>query len=121
LSDDFLILNYEKAIKKITSFISDQVRTRKKNGVIVGLSGGIDSSVSVKLASRALENNRIIGLIMPEKKATPKTDIENARTLAKKLRVKYKVIQIERGTKILLNRLPKDKLAGGNFFPNEQI
>lgn len=115
MSDDFLILNYEKVIKKITRFISDQVRTRKKDGVVVGLSGGIDSSVTVKLASRALENNRIIGLIMPEKGATMKTDIENARTLAKNLGIKYKLIHIERGKKILLNRLPKDKLAGGNF------
>lgn len=67
MCDDFLILNYEKVIKKITRFISDQVRTRKKDGVTVGLSGGIDSSVTVKLSSRALENNRIIGLMMPEK------------------------------------------------------
>jgi NAD+ synthase len=88
LSDDFLILNYEKIIKKITRFISDQVRTRKKDGVVVGLSGGIDSSVSVKLASRALENHKIIGLMMPEKGASLKTDIENACTLAKKLGIK---------------------------------
>lgn len=115
MSDDFLILNYEKVIKKITRFISDQVRTRKKDGVVVGLSGGVDSSVSVKLASRALENNKIIGLMMPEKGSTPKTDIENARILAKKLEIKYKVIHIERGKKILLNGLRKDKLAGGNF------
>lgn len=32
-----------------------------------------------------------------------------------KLGIKYKLIHIERGKKILLNRLPKDKLAGGNF------
>ena len=33
----------------------------------------------------------------------------------KKFGIKYKLIHIERGKKILLNRLPKDKLAGGNF------
>jgi NAD+ synthase len=82
LCDDFLILNYEKVIKKITRFTADQVRTRKKDGVVVGLSCGIDSYVTVKLASM-LENNRIIGLMMPEKGATLKTDIENARTVAK--------------------------------------
>lgn len=53
MCDDFLILNYEKVIKKITRFISDQVRTRKKDGIVVGLSDGIDSYVTVKLASRA--------------------------------------------------------------------
>jgi hypothetical protein len=32
MSDDFLNLDYAKIIKKITAFISDQVRSRKKNG-----------------------------------------------------------------------------------------
>jgi NAD+ synthase len=78
MSDPFLILDYEKVIEKITRFISGQVRSRKKNGVVVGLSGGIDSSVCVVLASRAIENNKIIGLIMPERGLTPVTDIQNA-------------------------------------------
>jgi NAD+ synthase len=115
MSDPFLILDYEKVIEKITRFISGQVRSRKKNGVVVGLSGGIDSSVCVVLASRAIENNKIIGLIMPERGLTPVTDIQNARTLARKLKIKYKEIDIERGKKILLYRSRKDKLSAGNF------
>ena len=114
-SYDFLVLDYQKVIYKITGFISDQVKTRKKDGVVIGLSGGIDSSLSVALASRALESDRIIGLILPEKSVTPVTDIQNARSLAKKLKIRHNLIQIERGKKILLKTLPKDKLAGGNF------
>ena len=53
--------------------------------------------------------------MMPEKGATLKTDIENARILAKKLGIKYKIIHIERGKKILLNGLRRDKLAGEIF------
>ena len=81
----FSNIKLRKSYKKITRFISDQVRTRNKDGVVVGLSGGIDSYVTVKLASRAWkhENNRIIALMMPEKGATLKTDIKNTRTLAK--------------------------------------
>jgi NAD+ synthase len=115
MSDDFLILDYKKVIKKITSFISDEVRSRKKNGVVVGLSGGLDSSVCIALASRAIENKKIIGLMMPERGLTPITDIQNARALAQKLKIRYKEIDIERGKKILLYRLRKDKLSGGNF------
>lgn len=115
MSDDFLNLEYRRVIKKITAFISDQVRSRKKNGLVVGLSGGLDSSACVVLAARAVENNKIIGLIMPEKGVTPKTDIQNARALVKKLKIKYKEIDIARGKKILLKRSPKDKLSGGNF------
>jgi NAD+ synthase len=115
MATDFLNLDYKKVTKKITSFISDQVTSRKKNGVVIGLSGGIDSSVCAVLASRGLENKKIFGLILPENGITPKRDSQNARLLAKNLKIKYKEINIEYGKKILLNRLPKDKLSGGNF------
>jgi NAD+ synthase len=52
---------------------------------------------------------------MPEKHVTPQEDIHNVRSLAKKLKIKYKEIDIERGKKFLLNNPVKDKLAGGNF------
>ena len=115
MSDDYLTLNYGNVTKKITKFISDQVDLRKKNGVVIGLSGGLDSSVCVILASKAIENNKITGLIMPEKRVTPKSDIRNAHSLAKDLKIRYKEISIERGKKILLERLRKNKLSGGNF------
>jgi|SRR6187401_2457143 len=115
MSDGFLTLDYGNVTEKITSFISGQVKSRKKNGVVIGLSGGIDSSVCTVLACRALGNKGIIGLSMPEKDLTPKINLQNARSLAKKLKIRYKEINIERGKRILLNKSPRDKLAGGNF------
>lgn len=115
MSDHFLNLDYVKVIKIITRFISSQVKLRKKNGIVVGLSGGIDSSVCVILACRALSNHNIIGLSMPEKHVTPQKDLQNVRYLAKKLKIKYEEIDIERGKKFLLNNPIEDKLAGGNF------
>jgi NAD+ synthase len=108
-------LNYDRVITEITKFISKQVRMRNKNGVVIGLSGGLDSSVCAALASRALEKNKVIGLIMPEKGITPKKDTDNARLLAKKLKIRYEEISIERAKKVLLRELPKDKLSGGNL------
>jgi NAD+ synthase len=115
MSVDFLSLDYGKVAKTITGFISSQVKLRKKNGIVVGLSGGIDSSVCVILACRALPSHSIIGLSMPEKHVTPQKDLQNVRSLAKNLTIKFKEIDIERGKKFLLNNLIKDKLAGGNF------
>ena len=82
--DDFLMVNYGDVSKKIIRFIAGQVSQRKKNGVVIGISGGVDSSVAAVLASWALKNKKIVGLIMPEKGVTPKTDIHNALSLAKK-------------------------------------
>jgi NAD+ synthase len=115
MSDDFLTLDYGKVAKKITRFISSQVKLRKKNGIVIGLSGGIDSSVCLILAYRALRGHSIIGLSMPEKHVTPQKDLHNVRSMAKKHDIRYKEINIERGKKYLLNTPVKDKLAGGNF------
>jgi NAD+ synthase len=115
MSHDLLSLNYEKIVYQIIKFISEQVKSRKKNGVVIGLSGGLDSSVCLVLARKALGKNRIFGLIMPERGQTPQKDISNAYDLAHKLRIKYKEIHFERAKKILLNNLPNDKLSGGNL------
>ena len=115
MSKDFLALDYARVSRTIATFISNQVKLRKKNGVVIGLSGGIDSSVCLLLACRALRNHVIIGLSMPEKRVTSKNDLQNVRSLSKKLRIKYKEISIGYGKKILLNNSPKNRLAGGNF------
>ena len=40
---------------------------KKKRGLVVGLSGGIDSSVAADLAVRALGKERVFGIFMPER------------------------------------------------------
>jgi NAD+ synthase len=115
MSEDILNLNYNTIIDEIARFITQQVRSRKKNGLVMGLSGGLDSSVCLVLASKAIQRNRIMVLIMPERGLTPKKDIYNARDLAKEMKIKYKEIHFERAKRILLNNLPKDKLTAGNL------
>ena len=115
MSNDFLTLDYEKVAQNIIRFISSQVKLRKKNGVVIGLSGGIDSSVCLVLACRALTKDIIIGLSMPEKNITSQKDIYNVRSFVKNLNIRYKEIDIERGKHFLLNNAVKDKMAGGNF------
>jgi NAD+ synthase len=45
----------------------------KKRGVVIGLSGGIDSSVVGALCVRAFGKDRVLGLLMPEKESAPET------------------------------------------------
>jgi NAD+ synthase len=47
------------------------LRTLRRKGVVVGLSGGIDSSVVAALAVRALGPDRVLGLFMPERDSAP--------------------------------------------------
>ena len=48
------------------AIVSSTARTLRRRGVVVGVSGGIDSSVCLALAVRALGVNRVVALLMPE-------------------------------------------------------
>jgi NAD+ synthase len=58
----------------IIEFIRLEVSRAQSHGVVLGLSGGVDSSVAVSLATKALGNQRVIGLILPDKKVSEQKD-----------------------------------------------
>lgn len=72
--DKALRLDCEKELEKIAARIKHLVsRVFRRQGVVVALSGGIDSSVVGALCVRALGKNRVFGLLMPEKDSSPET------------------------------------------------
>jgi NAD+ synthase len=58
---------------RIEQALRDHVRTFKKKGLVVALSGGVDSSVVGALAVRALGPARVLGLLMPERDSAAET------------------------------------------------
>lgn len=67
ISLDVLKLDPAAESGRIEKWIRETVeRTLRRKGVVVGLSGGIDSSVVAALCSRALGRERVLGLLMPE-------------------------------------------------------
>jgi NAD+ synthase len=64
---DLLALDAEQSVERIGAAIRDLVLKRfRRKGAVVGLSGGIDSSVVAALCVRALGPDRVLGLFMPE-------------------------------------------------------
>jgi NAD+ synthase len=62
-----LELDPEAAVEEIVTGLREVVGTRlRKRGAVVGLSGGIDSSVCAALAVRAFGSQRVLGVLMPE-------------------------------------------------------
>jgi len=78
----------EKTVEKLTDFIRDVVKRANAKGVVVGLSGGIDSSVVATLCVKALGRDKVLGVIMPERDTDPR-DVEHAKRIAEKLGIKY--------------------------------
>lgn len=78
----------------ICGFISDQCATAGVDGAVIGLSGGIDSSLTATLATDALGPANVHGLIMPSR-VNPDTSASHAETIANKLGITYDTIGIE--------------------------
>ncbi len=66
-SAEVLQLDAARTAEEIQAGIREQVFDRlKRKGVVLGLSGGIDSSVAAALCARALGRGRVLGLFLPE-------------------------------------------------------
>jgi len=99
--------------QRISSWIRERVREAGADGVVVGLSGGVDSSVVAALARMAL-GERLLGLIMPCQSKT--SDIEDARLVARRLGIKMKEIPLDPIYESFLEILPPgDRLTRANL------
>ncbi len=76
LTTDVLAIDCEAETVRIADFFLQTLRGFNKRGVVLGLSGGVDSSVCAALAVRALGPQRVFGLLMPERDSS-----DNSATL----------------------------------------
>lgn len=91
---DVSSLDYDKITDRITRFISGYVRSAGADGVIFGLSGGIDSAVTAHLCCMAVGADRCLALIMPNDSFTPASETDDGVLVAKKLEIKHKTVPI---------------------------
>ena len=116
--------DYTGIIEKIGKFILNKTLESNSNGIVIGLSGGIDSSVCLALAAKSLPNHNILGLIMPMNGITPEDDEMDAVNLANKYNIEYRTIpinNIEDSFKAEIyqsysNELDENKVAQGNLL-----
>src|SRR5262245_24139293 len=84
-SKEALKLDYAQEADRVSAVLREHVlRHFKKKGVVIGLSGGIDSSVVAGLCVRALGKDRVLGLLMPERDSSSET-LPLSQQLAKHL------------------------------------
>lgn len=88
---DSIKLDVASTVEKITEKLKhDVLKKLKKRGAVVGISGGIDSSVVLALCAKTFGPQKVLGVMMPEFDSNPDSK-ELATQLANKFDVKYVV------------------------------
>jgi NAD+ synthase len=106
--------DYEKITEKIETFLSDEIKKTKSKGVILGLSGGIDSAVLAYICKRKLKENTL-AIIMPDTEITPKSETEDALKMISLTGVDYKLVDINPIVKEYSMYLEPDEKSKGNL------
>ena len=88
---DSINIDPVKVAEEITSKLKENVTKKlKKRGAVVGISGGIDSSVVLALCAKTFGPERVLGVMMPENDSNPDS-LELAKKLSAKFNTKYVV------------------------------
>ena len=109
-------MNCELFEKKIIALLKTKLKSAKKSGIVVGLSGGVDSAVVSVLCRKAVGTKNILCLILPCQ--SQKTDIEDAKKIAEKFGLNTKTIDLTKIYENLIRILPAaNKLTQANLKP----
>lgn len=87
-------------------------------GAVLGLSGGLDSSLTAALCSRSLEEENVLALFMPEEGVTDPRDYEDVEELSREFGIELKKIEISPIFERMKNEIgpeKEDKMADANL------
>src|SRR5512137_1383351 len=76
---------------RIWRFIKEYVQNAGAKGIVLGLSGGVDSATIAALSSIAIGGENILGLMLPEKETFNQKDIDDAKAVAQQFHLATQV------------------------------
>jgi len=107
----------EEIIEQLINFIKQEVEKSSTEGIVCGLSGGIDSAVAACLAIRAIGSKKVSLYHLPEVELDP-VHTEDAKLIADELNTDLKIINITPILKEITSTIPEleqNLLAKGNL------
>jgi len=119
LEPSILKIDPAATMQLIKRFIRNTVEKTGTKGIVLGISGGIDSCTAAALSSLALGGENVVGLILPEEETYNSEDVEHAKQVAQKFHFKTLEIDITPVLKAYYETLPifdpADKVSKGNI------
>ena len=106
--------DYIEITKKIQTGLVQKCNDSNKDGVIIGLSGGIDSAVLAYLCANSIKAKTLV-LVMPDSKISPNDETEDAIKIVDALELNYKLLDINSIHKEYYNVLEPNDLSLGNL------
>ena len=115
-------IDLNKEISNIVDFIQNELKKAGFFKVIIGLSGGLDSSVVSALCVRAISMENVLGVMMPYWRSHPNS-LEHAKELAKILGIKYEIIDISPMVDVYFDKFESDvnHIRRGNRMARERM
>ena len=119
LTPQVLELDWDDVTERIKRFIREYVEKTNAEGIVLGISGGVDSSTAAALSALAIGGEKVLGLIMPEEETYNPKDIEDAKRVSEKFGIKTEIIDISNILKAFYTAIPnfneQDKVSKGNI------
>jgi len=116
-----LTINTELARTILTGFIHSEIRRAGFEHAVIGLSGGVDSSLSCFLAAEALGPENVLALRLPYESSSPES-LEHAQLVIDHLGVQSKTIPITEMVDALIEYIPEaDQVRRGNVMARARM
>ncbi|HVO36843.1 MAG TPA: NAD+ synthase [Candidatus Acidoferrum sp.] len=119
LTASALDMDWADVQTKITRFVKDYVVKSEARGIVVGLSGGVDSSTVAAISSLALGGKKVSGIMLFEKETCSTQDVKHAKLVARKFGTNTITCDITSTLEAFYESMPffdpADKLCKGNI------
>jgi NAD+ synthase len=119
--EDYLSINTDLARKILTGFIRTEITRAGFSRAVMGLSGGVDSSLSCYLTAEALGPENVLGLRMPYETSSPES-MKHAQQVIDNLGIQTLTVPIAKMVKPLYERFPDaDQVRQGNIMARARM
>jgi len=114
-------INEKETAEFLKNFLKQEIVKIGVHKAIIGLSGGVDSSLAAALLTAAIGPENVIGVLMPYKSSSPQSR-EHAELLASQLNIKYHVRDISPMVDAFFADMPDaDVVRRGNKMARERM